>query len=116
MPGGRGEVGGGEIGCPPGGPRCLESGLQPAVAAVALLQRPPPAAGPARPRLVTAGEVVAAPAHPGIQRPPGTTRRAAAGGVAAPHCGGGGPPPPRRGRPAAPPAAPPGRPPPPRPA
>ena len=72
MPADCGEVGGAEIGCPSGGPRCLECGLQPAVAAVALLQRPPPAAGSARPGLVPAGEVVASAAHAGVQGPPGT--------------------------------------------
>ena len=84
----RGEVGGAEVRCPSRGSRGLESGLQPAVAAVAFLQRPGAAAGPARAGLVPAGEVVAAAAHAGIQGAPGTARRAAAGGARGAHGGG----------------------------
>ena len=83
MAGDGGEVGGAEVRRPfrgPRGRRGLQGGLQPAAPAVSLLQRQRTPAARARPGPVAAGEVTAAPAHPGIQDAPGQAHRAAGSG------------------------------------
>src|SRR5262249_6716540 len=64
----------------PRGRRGLQGGLQPAAPAISLLQRQRAPAARARPGLVAAGEVIAAPAYPRLQNAPGHARPAAGSG------------------------------------